>query len=245
MYLRIIERVLEAGQRALVLVPEIALTPQLVARFRLRFAVPVAVLHSSLADGRVRRPGALRRGPCSVVIGTRSAVFTPVPHSGSWSWTKNTTHRTSSRKDSATRAATSPSCARSTPAARRAGLGDALARVARERRGGPLRQALAARRTGARGPPRVTVVDLRVNPAQDGLSPPALAASSGIWRDGGQVLVFLNRRGYAPTFFAQLRVDRACKSCDARLTVHLSRATLACHHCGAEERMPSRARNAD
>jgi primosomal protein N' (replication factor Y) len=94
-------------------------------------------------------------------------------------------------------------------------------------------------RTGRAGKPRVTVVDLRIQPARDGLSPPALAAVERHLGDGGQVLLFLNRRGYAPTMFCSgCGWVAPCKSCDARLTVHLSRATLACHHCGAEERMP-------
>ncbi|HEU5468915.1 MAG TPA: primosomal protein N', partial [Steroidobacteraceae bacterium] len=94
-------------------------------------------------------------------------------------------------------------------------------------------------RTGRAGKPRVTVVDLRVNPARDGLSPPAVAAIERHLGDRGQVLVFLNRRGYAPTMFcAGCGWIAPCKACDARLTVHLARARLACHHCGAEGPMP-------
>jgi primosomal protein N' (replication factor Y) len=82
-YLRLIERVLEAGGGALVLVPEIALTPQLVARFRTRLAAPVVALHSSLADGaRLEAWRAAASGRAPVVIGTRSAVFTPMPSLG-------------------------------------------------------------------------------------------------------------------------------------------------------------------
>jgi primosomal protein N' (replication factor Y) len=94
-------------------------------------------------------------------------------------------------------------------------------------------------RTGRAGKPRVTVVDLRVNAARDGLSPPALAAIGRHLDAKGQVLVFLNRRGYAPTMFCSgCGWLASCKSCDARMTVHLSRALLACHHCGAEEPLP-------
>ena len=94
-------------------------------------------------------------------------------------------------------------------------------------------------RTGRAGKPRVTVVDLRVNPARDGLSPPATAAIERHLGEKGQVLVFLNRRGYAPTLFCSgCGWIAPCKSCDARLTVHLKRALLVCHHCGAEETMP-------
>jgi primosomal protein N' (replication factor Y) len=94
-------------------------------------------------------------------------------------------------------------------------------------------------RTGRAGKPRVTVVDLRINAARDGLSPPAIAAIERHLSERGQVLVFLNRRGYAPTMFCTgCGWIAPCKACDARLTVHLSRARLACHHCGADEPMP-------
>jgi primosomal protein N' (replication factor Y) len=94
-------------------------------------------------------------------------------------------------------------------------------------------------RTGRAGKPRVVVVDLRINPARDGLSPPAVDAIRRHLDARGQVLVFLNRRGYAPTMFCTgCGWIAPCHSCDARLTVHLRRAVLACHHCGAEEAMP-------
>ncbi len=82
-YMRLIERVLEAGRGALVLVPEIALTPQLIARFRARLPAPIVALHSSLADGaRAEAWRAAASGRAPVVIGTRSAVFTPMPALG-------------------------------------------------------------------------------------------------------------------------------------------------------------------
>jgi primosomal protein N' (replication factor Y) len=82
-------------------------------------------------------------------------------------------------------------------------------------------------------------VDLRVNPARDGLSPQAAAAIERHLGSGGQVLVFLNRRGWAPTLFCPgCGYAVPCQACDARLTVHLGRARLVCHHCGADEPMP-------
>jgi len=123
--------------------------------------------------------------------------------------------RTSSRTASATRAGTSRCCVRSAPA---------------------VPWCSAPRRRRSR---RCTTPLPAVNPARDGLSPPALAAIERHLGDGGQVLVFLNRRGYAPTLFChQCGWIAPCRACDARLTVHLSRALLACHHCGAEESLP-------
>ncbi len=240
-YLRIIERVLEAGHGALVLVPEIALTPQLVARFRLRLAAPVVALHSSLADGaRVEAWRAAAAGRAPVVIGTRSAVFTPIPSLGLV--VVDEEHDASYKQQEGFRySARDLAVARAQRAGCPVVLGSAtpsLESLANASAGRYAKLSLPER-TGRAGKPRVTVVDLRVNPARDGLSPPALAAIERHLGDGGQVLVFLNRRGYAPAFFCPNCAWTApCKSCDARLTVHLSRAMLACHHCGAEERMP-------
>jgi primosomal protein N' (replication factor Y) len=240
-YLNLIERVLAAGRGALVLVPEIALTPQLVARFRERLSAPVVALHSSLADGaRLEAWRAARAGSAPVVIGTRSAVFTPMPALGlvvvdeehDASYKQQEGFRYSGRDLALMRA-------------QRAGvpavLGSAtpsLESLANGAAGRYVKLSLPER-TGRAGKPRVTVVDLRVNAARDGLSPPAMAAIERHLADRGQVLVFLNRRGYAPTMFCNgCGWVAPCKSCDARLTVHLSRAKLICHHCGAEDALP-------
>jgi primosomal protein N' (replication factor Y) len=240
-YLQLIERVLAAGRGALVLVPEIALTPQLVARFRTRLAAPVVALHSSLADGaRLEAWRAASSGRAPVVIGTRSAVFTPMPGLGlvvvdeehDASYKQQDGFRYSGRDLAVARA-------------QRAGvpvvLGSAtpsLESLANAASGRYARLSLPER-TGRAGKPRVTVVDLRVNPARDGLSPPAIAAIERHLAERGQVLVFLNRRGYAPTLFCSgCGWIAPCHACDARLTVHQSRAVLACHHCGAEETLP-------
>jgi len=240
-YLRLIERVLESGRGALVLVPEIALTPQLVARFRERLSAPVVALHSSLADGaRLEAWRAARSGSAPVVIGTRSAVFTPMPTLGvvvvdeehDSSYKQQEGFRYSGRDLALMRAQRV-----GVPAV----LGSAtpsLESLANAAAGRYVKLSLPER-TGRAGKPRVTVVDLRVNAARDGLSPPAMSAIERHLADRGQVLVFLNRRGYAPTMFCSGCGWMApCQACDARLTVHLSRARLVCHHCGAEEALP-------
>jgi primosomal protein N' (replication factor Y) len=240
-YLRLIERVLEAGRGALVLVPEIALTPQLVARFRERLAAPIVALHSSLADGaRAAAWRAAASGRAPVVIGTRSAVFTPMPALGlvvvdeehDASYKQQEGFRYSGRDLAIARAqrARAPVVLGSaTPSL------ESLANAA----GGRYTRVSLPERTGRAGKPRVTVVDLRINPARDGLSPPAIAGIERHLGAGGQVLVFLNRRGYAPTLFcSQCGWIAPCKACDARMTVHQRRARLMCHHCGAEETMP-------
>ncbi len=240
-YIRLIERALAAGRGALVLVPEIALTPQLVARFRERQPTPIVALHSSLADGaRAAAWRAAATGSAPVVIGTRSAVFTPMPALGlvvvdeehDASYTQQEGFRYSARDLAVARA-------------RRAGipvvLGSAtpsLESLANAAAGRYTRLRLPER-TGRAGKPRVAIIDLRVNPARDGLATPSIAAIERHLAADGQVLVFLNRRGYAPTLFCPGCAWIApCHSCDARMTVHLRRARLICHHCGADEPMP-------
>ncbi|MBX3703333.1 MAG: primosomal protein N', partial [Steroidobacteraceae bacterium] len=240
-YLQLIARALAAGRGALVLVPEIALTPQLVARFRERLAVPIVALHSSLADGaRAAAFRAAAAGRAPVVIGTRSAVFTPMPAPGivvvdeehDASYKQQEGFRYSARDLAVLRASLAGVpvvLGSATPSF------ESLANVA----AGRYARLSLPERTGRAGKPRVAVVDLRVNPARDGLSPQAAAAIERHLGDGGQVLVFLNRRGWAPTLFCPgCGYTAPCRSCDARLTVHMGRARLVCHHCGADEPMP-------
>ncbi|MGH8129316.1 MAG: primosomal protein N', partial [Steroidobacteraceae bacterium] len=240
-YMRLIERVLEAGRGALVLVPEIALTPQLVARFRARLPAPIVALHSSLAEGaRATAWRAAASGRAPVVIGTRSAIFAPMPALGLV--VVDEEHDASYKQQEGFRySARDLAVARAQRAGIPVVLGSAtpsLESLANAVAGRYTRLALPER-TGRAGKPSVAVVDLRVNPARDGLSPPATAAIERHLGAGGQVLVFLNRRGYAPTMFCSgCGWVAPCKACDARLTVHLRRARLVCHHCGAEEPMP-------
>jgi primosomal protein N' (replication factor Y) len=240
-YLRLIARVLDSGRGALVLVPEIALTPQLVARFRERLPVPVVALHSSLADGaRAAAWRAAAAGRAPVVIGTRSAIFTPVPDLGLI--VVDEEHDASYKQQEGFRySARDLAVARAQRAGVPVVLGSAtpslesLSNVA----GGRYTKLSLPERTGRAGKPRVAVIDLRVHAARDGLSPPAVTAIERHLAADGQVLIFLNRRGYAPTMFCPGCGWMApCSACDARLTVHLRRARLLCHHCGADEDMP-------
>ncbi len=240
-YLDLIQRVLGQGGSALVLVPEIALTPQLVSRFRNRLPVPVVALHSSMTDSeRLRAWRAARNGTAPVVIGTRSAVFTPLPALGivvvdeehDPSYKQQEGFRYSARDLAVTRA-------------QRLGvpivLGSATPSLESlaNAESGRYRRLDLPERAGRAGKPRVAVVDLRHHAARDGLAQPVLAAIERHLADRGQVLVYLNRRGYAPTLYCTVCGWIApCPACDARLTVHLKKARLVCHHCGADEPMP-------
>jgi len=243
-YLRLIERTLDAGRRALVLVPEIGLTPQLVGRFRERFEAPLAVLHSALTDHeRLLGWREAASGRARIVLGTRSAVFVPVPelglivvdeeHDGSFKQTEASL-RYSARDLAVVRA-------------RQAGvpvlLGSATPSLETLHNAalGRYTYFRLERRPAQARPPQLKLIDLRASAMQSGLSTPAVLAIERHLGEGGQVLVFLNRRGYAPTLLCTACGWIApCRECDARLTVHLGAAKLRCHHCGAEAPLPLR-----
>jgi len=243
-YLRVIEEVLRRGERALVLVPEIGLTPQLVKRFRERFSAPLAVMHSALTDReRLEAWRAAFSGQASIVIGTRSAVFAPVPNLGlivvdeehDASFKQHDGGFRYSARDVAVvraqRASIPVVLGSATP-----GL-ETLHNVATHRYE---RLSLPYRAIQNRAP-RLSLIDLRAHPAHSGLSTPALQAIERHLHDEGQVLVFLNRRGYAPTLLCTACGWIApCPNCDARLTVHRAAQRLRCHHCGAEAPLPER-----
>ena len=230
-----------AGQ-ALVLVPEIALTPQLVARFEARFTAGVVVLHSALGSGQRRAAWrAAHGGQARIVIGTRSAVFTSlrslrlivVDEEHDASYKQQEGFRYSARDLAVWRAqhAKVPIVLGSaTPSL------ETLENVAR----GRYEELRLPQRPGGAQPPRMTLVDLRRHPAEQGLSQPALRAIGEHLAAGGQTIVFLNRRGYAPTLFCcACGWVAPCAHCDARLTLHRRAGEMRCHHCGARTGVPA------
>ncbi len=240
-YLRFVEEMLRDDRQALVLVPEIALTPQLVGRFSERFSVPMAVLHSGLSEGE--RLAAWRRahsGEAAIVIGTRSAVFAPLARPGlivvdeehDASYKQQEGFRYSARDLAVVRA-------------QRLGvpviLGSATPSLEslENARAGRYTRLELPERPGVAKHPRIRVIDLRHHAATSGLATPSLEAITRHLQADGQVLVYLNRRGYAPTLFCPgCGWIAPCRACDARLTVHLRSQRLRCHHCGAHEPMP-------
>jgi primosomal protein N' (replication factor Y) (superfamily II helicase) len=241
-YLRVIAAAIANGGQALVLVPEIALTPQLVDRFRHRFSSGVVAVHSGLTT--VERRDAWRAahtGRAHIIIGTRSAVFTSLPklalivvdeeHDASYK--QHEGFRYSARDLAVIRA-------------RGAGipivLGSAtpsLETLENAATGRYLKH-LLPQRPGAAQPPRIRLVDLRKHAADQGLSTPAMQAMAQHLQVGGQVIVFLNRRGYAPCLFCNACGWVApCAHCDARMTLHRRAQQLRCHHCGAHGAVPA------
>jgi primosomal protein N' (replication factor Y) len=242
-YLHAVEHAMRRGQRALVLVPEIGLTPQLVARFRERFAVPVAVLHSALSD--TERLAAWRQclaGEARVVLGTRSAVFAPVADLGVIIVDEEHDASFKQHESGFRYSARDLAILRAQKAQVPVVLGSAtpsletLHNVA----AGRFARLSLPRRAGQALPPRAALIDLREHAVRQGISTPAIEAMQRHLAEGSQVLVYINRRGYSPTLACTACGWIApCRDCDARLTVHLGAARLRCHHCGADAPLPS------
>ena len=240
-YLRAIASVVARGEQALVLVPEISLTPQLVARFASRFPGPLAVLHSGLTDAdRLQAWRAARNGTAPVVIGTRSAIFAPLARPGLI--VVDEEHDASYKQQDGFRySARDLALARAQRHAIPVVLGSAtpsLESLERVRAGRAQRLELPNRTAGAK-PPALHLIDLRAHVETQGIATPTVLAIRRHLDAGGQVLIYLNRRGYAPTLFCpSCGWVAPCPRCDARLTVHLRERSLDCHHCGTHRTIP-------
>ncbi|HEX3835954.1 MAG TPA: primosomal protein N' [Steroidobacteraceae bacterium] len=243
-YLQVIQQVLAAGRRALVLVPEIGLTPQLVRRFEERFNSPLAVLHSALSDGE--RLGAWRTaasGAARIIVGTRSAVFAPVPELGIIVVDEEHDASLKQHEGGFHYSARDLALVRAQRAQVPVVLGSATPSLETLQNvvAGRYRLLSLPRRAGQAQPPRLAVVDLRAHAVTAGLATPVVQAIERHLAAAGQVLVYLNRRGYAPTLLCTACGWVApCADCDARLTVHQRSGRLRCHHCGADAPLPKR-----
>jgi primosomal protein N' (replication factor Y) len=242
-YLGIINQVLQQGKQALVLVPEISLTPQTVARFRRRFACPIAVLHSGLSDReRLDAWLAAASNEAGIVIGTRSALFTPLAQPGVIIIDEE--HDASFKQQDGVRYhARDLAILRARRLQIPIVLGSAtpsLESLVNVEQGRYRALKLSARATGASLPP-IQTIDLRGQPLRHGLSKTLIDTLRTHLARGEQALLFLNRRGYAPTLCCHDCGWLAdCPRCDARLTFHAGSQRLRCHHCGTEQRlMPS------
>ncbi len=240
-YLQLIEAVVGRGRQALVLVPEIGLTPQTLSRFRKRFRVPVVALHSGLTDHeRLDAWEAAARGRAPIVIGTRSAIFTPLArpgviivdeeHDGSYK-----------QQDGLRYHARDLAVARAHHHGIPLLLGSAtpsLESLAKAR-SGEWRHLPLTHRATRHAPATLELIDLRGRPRQGGLIPPVLDAIRETLAADHQVLVFINRRGFAPTLACHACGWLAeCDACDARMTLHRQPPMLACHHCDRRRALP-------
>ena len=240
-YLQAIAKVLQQGQQALVLVPEIGLTPQTIARFQKRFAVKVVALHSGLND-RERLDAWLqaRSGQAGILIGTRSAIFTPMPklgiivideeHDGSFK--QQDGFRYSARDLAVVRASRLQ-----IPLV----LGSATASLEtlNNAQQGRYQHLHLRARAGNAKSPEIQLLDMRGKTLTEGFALETKIAIEHEIAAGNQVLVFLNRRGYAPTLECHdCGWLASCPHCDVRMTVHHTPRHLHCHHCGHQRALP-------
>ena len=236
-YLRLIEKVVALGRQALVLIPEIGLTPQLLARFHARLSCRVAALHSGLSDGeRLSAWTHARNGTADVVVGTRSAVFVPLARPGLFIVDEE--HDLSFKQQDGFRySARDLAVVRARDAGTPVLLGSAtpsLEAIDNMRRGRYRRLELPHRAGGA-SPPRIDVVDLRSRPFDNGLCDVLVEALEQTKARSEQALLFINRRGYAPVLVCHACGWVAdCDRCDAHLVFHREDGRLRCHHCAAE-----------
>ena len=241
-YLHIIAMVLAAGKQALILVPEIGLTPQTVDRFAQRFHVPIAVFHSKLTPReRLDAWVAARDGTTPIVIGTRSAAFTPLKQCGiiiideshDPSFKQQEGFRYSAKDLLIMRAKLE-----NIPIV----LGSATPSFeslhnAQEKRFTKL--SLPAR-AGKSVPPSFEIIDIRNQKLHEGLSDALLQKMQQCLQRKEQVLLFLNRRGYAPCFMCHgCGWIAHCEGCNSHMTYHSHRKRLHCHHCDKQHPLPS------
>ncbi|MFN3785440.1 MAG: primosomal protein N' [Thiothrix sp.] len=241
-YLRLLAPLVATGQQALVLVPEIGLTPQLLERFQRFFgAAAIVCLHSGLSEGeRLQAWLQARSGQAAIILGTRSAIFAPAPFLGMIIVDEE--HDASFKQQEGFRYhARDLAVKRAQMLAIPIVLGSATPALETlyNAQIGRFHYTRLSRRPAASSPPQVRLQDTRPFALEAGLTPPSLQAIRQTLERGEQAMVFLNRRGFAPTLFCPSCGWHArCAHCSANMTWHARRNRLICHHCGAEQAAP-------
>jgi len=241
-YLQVIAAILQQEKQILVLVPEIGLTPQTIQRFRERFSVPVVGLHSGLTEKERLNTWALGKANIAkIIIGTRSAVFAPLPHLGliivdeehDLSFKQQDSFRYHARDVAIMRAhfATVPIVLGSaTPA---------LESLANAQQNKYVHLRLTERAGNALLPESI-VVDIRNKVLHQGLSTILIEEMKATLARGEQILLFLNRRGFSPLLLChQCGWTAQCLRCDKQMTYHQQAKRLHCHHCDSQKKIPS------
>jgi len=240
-YIQLLQGLLVAGRQALLLVPEIGLTPQLSQCLTERLDVPMVTLHSALsANERERAWRCAATGEAALVLGTRSAVFVPLPRLGlilvdeehDLSFKQQDGFRYSAR-DLAVRRAQQSHC----PVV----LGSATPSLEtlHNAHSGRYTRLELPHRAGDALPPAFLTLDIRAQPLRAGLSPVLLRLMREELEQGNQILLFLNQRGFAPVLICHTcGWVSECPQCDAKLTLHLAAGRLWCHHCGCARALP-------
>ena len=237
-YLQAIEQVLRYQRQTLVLIPEISLTPQTEKRFRDRFNVPIVTMHSGMTDKqRLEAWLQAKSGQAKIVLGTRSAIFTPFEALGliildeehDASYKQQEGFRYSARDLAVIRAQRE-----NIPVI----LGSATPSLEslNNCNKGRYQHLTLDQRVNNATSPNWTLVDLKTESIQCGIADTTLTAIENTLKAKQQVLVFLNRRGFAPALIChQCGWTAQCLSCDSKLTVHRARGRLICHHCDYQQ----------
>lgn len=241
-YLQVMQHVLKQGKQVLVLVPEIGLTPQTISRFQSRFHCHIALLHSGLNDTkRLQAWQAAQTGKASIVLGTRSAIYTPMPNLGLIILDEE--HDLSFKQQEGFRYH-----ARDVALYRAAGLkcpvilGSATPSIDSYHlvEQGKLTGLELNQRAGTAILPKMHTIDLTISKKQHGISQQLIQEIGQRLEKKEQVLIFLNRRGYAPVLLCeQCGWQASCPHCDANMTLHYQPYhQLHCHHCGTIKCIP-------
>ncbi len=241
-YIELTQRAVSEGKQVLILIPEIGLTTQFVARFRQRLAVNIVVLNSAISDGERKQSWLLaREGIADVIIGTRSAVFTPTKNLGLIIMDEE--HDASYKQQDGLRYhARNVALMRAKRSDVPIVLGSAtpsLESLYHVEQGRYQCLELNKRATGA-SLPKVHLVDSAGPKADNGVSSVLYKAIQKQLEADNQVLLFINRRGFAPVLMChECNWQATCSHCDAKMIVHQRRNTLCCHHCGLVQRLPA------
>ncbi|MDR0805313.1 MAG: primosomal protein N' [Enterobacteriaceae bacterium] len=240
-YLSVLENILSEGRQALVLVPEIGLTPQTIARFRERFNAPVDVVHSGLNDSeRLAVWLRARRGETAIVIGTRSALFTPFKNLGTIVIDEE--HDSSYKQQEGWRyhardLAILHARQENIPIV----LGSATPAIESlyNAQSGKYHHLRLTLRAGHAKPASQYILDLKGQPLTAGLAPALLKRMRDHLQANNQVILFLNRRGYAPALLChECGWIAECPRCERYYTLHQSQRMLRCHHCDSQKPIP-------
>lgn len=242
-YIELAREQILRGWQTLILLPEIGLTPQLLSRFRSALHCQVEVMHSGLNDTeRLLAWKAAASGEAKIIIGTRSAVFAPVPKLGLIIVDEE--HDAALKQQDGFRYhARDLALVRARNANVPIVLGSATPSLESLYNVQRKRMALheLTRRAGNAVPPLLELVDSRGSETEQGLSKRLLKRMHDVLQRGEQVIVFINRRGYSPVLMCETcGAMEDCHHCDAHMTVHARSNRLRCHHCGAERGVPQK-----
>lgn len=241
-YLQVITKVLALGKQVLVLVPEIGLTPQLVSRFNARFQEPLAVIHSNLNETERQIAWQLaKENQARIVIGTRAAIFTPMPELGLIIVDEE--HDASLKQMEGVRySARDTALMRAHLANIPVILGSATPSLESlyNCQHHKYQRVRLTQKALSTTPLHYQLIDLRAQTLQHGLAAPTLQIISEHLQKQNQVLVFINRRGFAPVLLChQCGWMADCRACDSHLTLHRQNGQMICHHCGLTQRIPT------